>query len=138
VALEVFNFSPKSQGSVKKVIFFAGKYHSTNDCLYSAIYYEANTESLIGKRAVLDVILHRMKHEGKSACAIVKAKHQFSWYPKKRIKKVDNTYLKEVLEHKPVLPDGFRYFHSTKVKPKWKKRVDLCIRIGGHVFCRIK
>lgn len=104
-------------------------------CKALTIYKEANTESLKGKRAVLDVIQTRMRKQNKTACLIIKQPKQFSWH--RRGMKLHAT--KEMLttfyivdRMKPVYKNS-EFFHNTSVKPNWRglKRVG---RIGRHIF----
>lgn len=104
-------------------------------CKALTIYKEANTESLAGKRAVLDVIQTRMRKQNKTACQIIKQPKQFSWH--KRGMKLHAT--KDMLttfyridKMAPVYKNA-EFFHNTSVKPNWKglKRIG---KIGGHIF----
>lgn len=114
-------------------------YAATADdrCLASVIYYEARGEPLEGKRAVYDIVLHRMIDTGKSACAIIKARAQFSWYPRKPI--LPMTYeMQEMLTEvktsdKVLINEKYKFFHSGQ-KPTWAKKM-FCRKIHNHSFC---
>jgi hypothetical protein len=109
-------------------------------CLASAIFYEARGEPIEGKRAVYDVLQHRMLDSGKSACAIIAERRQFSWYPRKPI--LPLTYgLHEMLievkqADKVLINENYKFFHSGK-KPSWARKM-LCRKIFNHSFCKEK
>lgn len=115
--------------------------HTDDQCLASVIYYEARGESLKGKRAVLDVVKHRMQTSGKSACTVVKQRKQFSWYPQKPIKRYNKEMqqlLAEVRAHgKVLINERYLYFFSKRIKPKWAYNME-CRTIGKHNFCKEK
>lgn len=111
---------------------------SNDECLASAIYYEANTEAARGRRAVYDVIQHRMTSANKTACQIVKEKGQFSWWPKKPIKKMTphmRNLLTSVKKTPKMLVSNEKYFFQKHLKPKWARKME-CTTIGQHKFCR--
>lgn len=115
--------------------------HTSEQCIASAIYYEARGEPIEGQRAVYDVIMHRVKATKKSPCAVVKARAQFSWYPEKPIRKYDNglkkllTYVKN---HPKILTnENYKWFFGKHIKPRWSINME-CFDIGGHRFCKEK
>ena len=65
-------------------------------CIAVTLSKEAATEGLLGKRAVFDTIISRMKASGKTACQVIIQPNQFSWtkdidkFPSPSKKKVDN------------------------------------------------
>lgn len=101
-------------------------------CEAVAIYKEANTESMIGKRAVLDVIRFRGKVLGKTSCQVIKQKGQFSWYFKGYKWKVTQNMLHswQEADRMPVVLEGAYYFNSGKRIRKFK----FMKRIGAHNF----
>lgn len=105
-------------------------------CLVSAVYHEARGEPVKGKRAVLEVVIHRAKRYGKSVCEVVAQKRQFPWFKKKGLVKLNEETLRhynQALEHEPVLKDEkFIYFNG--VRPHGVG----CRRIGNHTFCKEK
>lgn len=110
-------------------------------CIASAIYYEANTESAVGQRAVMDVILNRAKLYKKSVCAIIKQPRQFSWYGKKPILPL-NRKMKELLAKmdevgRVLISEKYLYFFRKDLRPKWARKMD-CVRLESHLFCRHK
>jgi N-acetylmuramoyl-L-alanine amidase len=115
-------------------------------CLATAVYYEARSESLAGQLAVAHVVLQRAR-SGRfpsSLCGVVTQPGQFSfvragrlpamptnagqWKTAKAIARIaqDGSW------ENPV--EGALYFHAARVAPSWGK--DRMTRIGGHVFYR--
>lgn len=115
---------------------------TNTECLSLAIYKEANTQSLAGKRAVANVILNRANKKNKSICAVVFEKYQFSW-TRKKWKKKDISY-HVVLANRIILMDkrksrkdnthGATHFHNKKIKPSWARKMRLVVKIEDHVF----
>lgn len=107
-------------------------------CLATAIHYEARGENLAGKRAVLDVVHHRMAATGEGACSTVLKRGQFSWSKNKPLLKYNaaqRRLLGEVNEHPIVLiNENYQYFYSGK-KPSWARKMS-CKRLSGHTFCK--
>ena len=93
-------------------------------CVVNAIKYEAGNQHLRGQRAVFDVVENRAKRWNKSWCDIVKQKNQFSFYPKKFKKSLDNQdwklYYDIVVANEPELDEDVLWYHATYVKPNWK------------------
>lgn len=118
------------------------------DCLAKNIYHEAGVESTLGKFAVAQVTLNRLREGrwGKDICKVVYAKAQFSWtlYAKKR-NEVPKGPLWEQSKvvASAVLDDGMRvpslahstYYHADYIKPPlWTKTVAKIQQIGQHIF----
>lgn len=104
-------------------------------CKALTIYKEANTESLAGKRAVLDVIQNRMKRQNKSACLIIKQPKQFSWHKsgmKLHATKDMLTTFYRIDKMTPVYKNA-EFFHNTSVHPNWKG-LRMVGKIGRHIF----
>jgi spore germination cell wall hydrolase CwlJ-like protein len=112
-------------------------------CMAWVVHDEARGESLKGARAVLDVVLRRMKKTGKSACDVVSAPRQFSGYSERKVYNVTLTN-KEALQRfiqvakmKPVAVQC-THFHATYVRPAWATKMTRCVRIGKHIFFKEK
>ena len=62
-------------------------------CLATAIYHEANAESVKGQIAVANVIMNRVESKDfpNSVCGVISQKGQFSWYNKTKHKYNDKT-----------------------------------------------
>ena len=93
------------------------------------------------KRAVVDVVNTRMKLKKKSACAIMKEKHQFSFYRKGMKVKVDKEMLEvydKVSRMPPVFKDA-QFFHHVKIRPKWNyRKLKYLGTVGKHSFYKLK
>ena len=88
---------------------------------------EAGGEGRRSKRAVLDVLQHRMRKKRKTCKAVVSEPHQFSWYNRNIRMKVDRKHLqsfREAATLRPVLKSCSEWFHSG-AKPYWAKRKKL-------------
>lgn len=112
-------------------------------CLAKNIYYEARGEPHQGKLAVAQVTLNRVNDErfASTICGVVYQPYQFSWTKERNLKVVDKQAWQESLEiATTAINSGLdsmadfnaMYFHSTKVKPRWKLRK--VAKIGNHVF----
>lgn len=109
-------------------------------CLFSAMYYEANLESAVGKKAVLQVVHNRARIYNKSVCQIIKQRGQFSWVGHKPFIAMTAErarQLIEIQEHEDVIGKDVLYFYNNSVKPKWARKMT-CKRIGRHNFCADK
>lgn len=110
----------------------------TYECLASAIYHEARGEPVKAQRAVAEVVIHRAFKSGKSFCEVVAQKHQFTWYARKGVAKMDaalERMLERAFEHPKVLVnENFLFFYSGK-KPMWASKMT-CRPIGRLNFCK--
>jgi spore germination cell wall hydrolase CwlJ-like protein len=115
-------------------------------CLARNIFFEAGTESMLGKIAVGQVTVNRVKigHWGETVCDVVHAKDQFSWTNKDdlSIDKDSRTYRDSVVAAKRVLSERKRlrilrhalFYHADYVRPNWIDRNQKIGQIGTHVF----
>ena len=118
------------------------------DCLTRNIYYEAGVEDTMGKYAVAQVTLNRVKTGkwGKSICQVVYARKQFSWTAKKKrawSKPKGKTWDEsKAIAHK-VLAEGIRvrplkkslfYYADYIQTPKWVDHTKFSAQIGQHLF----
>lgn len=118
------------------------------ECLARNIFYEAGVEDRMGKFAVAQVTLNRLKEGrwGKDICKVVYAKAQFSWTLDKKKR---NSQPKGPLweESKTValqvLKEGYRvkgleestYYHADYIRhPVWSRSVVKIQQIGQHIF----
>ena len=125
------------------------------DCLTSAIYYEAGNEVSLGKRAVAQVVLNRVRHPAypKTICGVVyqgaerKTGCQFTftcdgslarrptrdgWEQARRIAISAITGAVE-----PSVGMSTHY-HANYVLPYWASSLDKVSQIGTHIFYRWK
>lgn len=105
---------------------------SNTICEAVAIYKEANTESMIGKRAVLDVIRFRAKVLGKTSCQVVKQQGQFSFVHKKFKWKVTQKMLDNYQEADRMGAVAGKAWYFSNFKRG--KRFKFIRRIGKHYF----
>ena len=125
------------------------------NCLTTAIYFEARSESLLGQLAVATVILNGVKSSNSSICGVVYkgASHfnacQFSfacdgkpdavdeseaWREAVKISNLavanDSKTYSAVLE---VLASA-TYYHADYVEPRWSRSLNRLAKIGRHIF----
>ena len=118
------------------LLLFGFSEASNVDCLAIALYKEAATEGLLGKKAVLDVIQTRMHESGKTACQVIKEPNQFSWVTKDTkfvATKEQLTTYRFVAKMLPVVK-GATHFHTSYSNPKWRKHMKFVGRIKHHLF----
>ena len=113
-------------------------------CLAKNIYYEASNQSKLGKMAVAQVTLNRIKNPkfSKSICGVVLEPNQFSWVNNHNRKVIPvGDQWKESLEVAHQVIEGRRiygmehalYFHNDSIHPNWKHLCRLT-QIGAHIF----
>ena len=115
-------------------------------CLAKNIYFEAATEPMLGKMAVAQVTINRVKNGywGDTVCDVVNAKDQFSWTSKDdhTIDKDSVAYKDSVSAAKKALSERRRlrvlrhalFYHADYVSPNWADRTQKIGKIGTHVF----
>jgi len=122
--------------------------YNTKDlkCLAQNIFFEAGTESMLGKIAVGQVTVNRVKigHWGETVCEVVNAKDQFSWTNRDDISidKDSRNYKDSVLAAKKVLQERKRlrilrsalFYHADYVRPNWADKDQKVVKIEKHIF----
>ena len=119
--------------------------HADVECLTKNIYYEAGVEDHRGKFAVGHVTINRLKtgHWGKSICAVVYAKAQFSWTLAKKLPRPNAKSWAESEEVARKILAGHRvrglskslFYHAVYIKdPVWADTRHEAGQIGNHVF----
>jgi spore germination cell wall hydrolase CwlJ-like protein len=123
------------------------------DCLTSAIYYEAATESDDGKRAVAQVVLNRVRHPAypNTVCGVVfqgserATGCQFSYTcdgslarrPMAAYWNRARAIAQEMLAGKVFAPVGWAtHYHTNYVVPYWSSSLVKAAVIGTHIFYR--
>lgn len=116
-------------------------------CLAKNIFHEAGIEDPIGKYAVAQVTLNRVKSKKypNTICDVVMDPFQFSWANNRKIrwthpKGVSWEEAKIIAED--VIFNGTRvkgledalYYHADYVKPHWKKPEAKIVKLGTHIF----
>ena len=122
-------------------------------CLTQAIYYEAATEPLEGRRAVAQVVLNRVRHPAypKSVCGVVyqgaerTTGCQFSFTcdgsllrtPMSRPWHEAEQIAREALGGKVEAMVGTAtHYHADYVLPRWAFEMDKITQLGRHLFYR--
>jgi hypothetical protein len=126
---------------------------SATDCLTAAIYYEAATESGVGKRAVAQVVLNRVRHPAfpNSVCEVVmqgsnrttgcqftfacdgslyRKPSQQGWQSARQIALAA---LSGAVEPSVGLST---HYHADYVRPYWASSLEKVAAIGTHIFYR--
>jgi N-acetylmuramoyl-L-alanine amidase len=116
-------------------------------CLAKNVFHEAGTEPDIGKYAVAQVTLNRVRNPQypNSICKVVLQRYQFSWandsskhetHPQG--KNWDRSYIvaKSVLDGEEWITglDHVQYYHADYVSPKWASKMTPVTTIGKHIF----
>ena len=133
---------------------FAARLLQEHQCLSQAIYYETRGNTDAGQKAVVEVILNRIRSGlyGTSICGVVyqgaNTSHcQFSWAcsgimnrprePKewRRAQELAARVLTGE-EQMDGLTQGAVGFHATSVNPDWGPQFVRTVEIGGHIFYR--
>ena len=123
-----------------KVAKFVSKPSKQNLCLAWVVENEAGGESLLGKRAVLDVVHTRMLKRNLTACQVISQKGQFSGFNKNCLRKVSLSTLHsydKVVKVRPVVK-GAEYFHNDLVKPAWIVKMRIVRKVGAHTFYKLR
>ena len=119
------------------------------NCIATAVYFEAQGESLEGQLAVAKVIMNRAA-SGKypsSWCAVVKQPAQFSFVRHGAFPWVDVrsdawrkaqgiTRLAVAKAVPSSLSDDVLWYHANYVAPSWGRRLNFAQKVGRHIFYR--
>ncbi|CAN5361619.1 hypothetical protein BH09PSE1_BH09PSE1_05150 [soil metagenome] len=125
------------------------------DCLTAAVYYEANSESLDGQRAVAQVVLNRVRHPAfpNSVCGVVfsgstrKTGCQFTFTCDGALFRRPNAtgwsrarvIAQAALSGQVFAPVGqATHYHTLWVAPYWSPSLVKVANIGAHTFYRWK
>lgn len=116
-------------------------------CMAKNIYHEAGYEPTLGKYAVAQVTINRMKSPafGDKVCEVVFEPYQFSWannhsrrwtHPSGAGWNEAMRIARDVLENGKRIKgmDDALFYHATYVRPYWASRKDRLTRIGLHIF----
>jgi len=114
-------------------------------CLSLALYHEARGEPLLGQLMVARVIVNRMESRRwpSSMCNVITQDRQFSFYRKDKTPKprdkvawaMSQALAAEILKDPSILPyTTADHFHTTQVKPVWRKALYRVARVGQHIF----
>ena len=119
------------------------------DCLASAVYFEARGETLEGQLAVAEVVLNRSR-SGRypvTICGVVEQPMQFSFV--NRTGRIPAANRDSVSWRKAVaiariaqdevtdqLTSDVLWYHADYVAPSWGRRLNRTTKIGLHIFYR--
>lgn len=120
---------------------------SEQDCLASAVYFEARGETLDGQLAVADVVLNRVKSEKypDTICEVVEQPWQFSFVNATgsipAANRASDAWKKAVAISEIALADldqkvseGVLWYHADYVAPAWGPRLVRERKVGLHIF----
>ena len=127
------------------------------------LFFEARSEGQKGMEAVAKVTMNRVKAKGypPDVCSVVFQKKQFSWTHQQSWSTVWNVlngdlrlysardratyHLAKRIAQKALdgvmvtsIPDDVLWYHTTKVKPSWSKRLKKLKTVGSHIFYKEK
>jgi hypothetical protein len=131
----------------------AGARLNALDCLTAAVYYEAASESLTGKRAVAQVVINRVRHPAypKSVCGVVfqgserttgcqftftcdgslaRLPSQTGWAAARRVAE------QALAGHVETSVGTATHYHTVWVVPYWRTELTKLSTIGAHIFYR--
>ena len=147
VSLKTIDFAPWEQSF--KTIF--DPHIVARNCLASAVYFEARSESLQGQLAVATVILNRAKTSNypSSICGVVYQGAsrlngcQFSFVcdGKSDLPKEHRSWEKALAVAARALADNqikivptATHYHADSVEPSWSRSMHRLTKIGRHIF----
>lgn len=132
------------------------EYLADRQCLATAVYFEARSESKRGQEAVAQVVLNRVKDERypNSVCGVVfqnqnwRNRCQFSFACDGKPERIrDNSSWtlalniadNQLLGYSSMPEIGTAtHYHATYVNPRWSRYLNRLERIGTHVFYALK
>lgn len=116
------------------------------DCLARNIFFEAGTENELGKYAVGQVTINRLRHGywGDTLCEVVYYKGQFSWTNSRRLRnaRVEGQNWEDSYRVAEAMLSGIRvrdletalFYHADYVNPFWKMEKSQVAQVGRHIF----
>lgn len=132
-------------------------------CMTANIFFEARGEGKKGMEVVAKVTMNRVLHKKypPNVCAVIFQRKQFSWTHEQRwdtIWKVMNGRMqgfskldraayhqakkiaqKALTEQWSIdLPDNALWYHTTQVKPVWRKKLQKVATVGKHIIYKEK
>jgi spore germination cell wall hydrolase CwlJ-like protein len=124
-------------------------------CLAAAVYYEAASESIVGKRAVAQVVLNRVRHPAfpNTVCGVVfqgaerVTGCQFTFTCDGSLQRVPS--LAGLTMARVIAAEALRgrvepmvgtatHYHASYVVPIWSANMDKIAQVGLHIFYRWK
>jgi hypothetical protein len=120
--------------------------NAEQECLASAVYFEAQSEPLEGQLAVAEVVLNRTRSGlyPITICAVVTQPAQFSFVRRGTIPRPDRrteawrraVAIARIAEAGAprLLPRDVLWYHANYVAPGWGRRLERNTQIGLHIF----
>ena len=154
-AERAFSGRPDTPASPFKLDANASTRDRALECLTQAVYYEAATAGANGQRAVAQLVLNRMRHPAypSSVCGVVyqgaerPTGCQFTFtcdgslarLPAQSLWQQARKVATEALGGKVFAPIGHStHYHADYVLPYWADSLDKSVKIGRHIFYRLK
>ena len=112
-------------------------------CLAVAVYFEARGEPLQGQYAVAEVVMNRVADERypDTVCGVVFERKAFSFTHDGKPDRLPKSEAGEkALEVAENVISGLKmgitstHYHTTNVKPYWRKHFSLDGKVGNHLF----
>jgi spore germination cell wall hydrolase CwlJ-like protein len=123
-----------------------GNQDAEQDCLASAVYFEARGETLEGQLAVAEVVMNRAAsgHYPPTICSVVTQPAQFSFVRRGKFPPIDRTSdcwhkaqaIADIARKRlaqQVAPNVL-WYHANYVAPNWGRRLTRVAQIGSHIF----
>ena len=119
--------------------------YRNDKCAANILFHEARGESLLGQRAVYDVVMNRAAKGNRSVCEVMSERNAFSWniQNSKHTKALRpmtqelHNLLQSVKNSDNVLSEKYLYFFGKHIKPKWSRKMS-CSIVDSHLFCKEK
>lgn len=143
-------------GIARPMMLHPVAYTRAQNCLATAIYFEARGEEEEGQIAVAQVIINRVRspYYPKDVCSVVyqnaarRNACQFSFACDGHVDRVNDrssweqalTLAQKVLDAEAWLPDvgNATHYHANYVRPRWVRDMVKKDRIGRHIFYRVR
>ena len=137
---------PRSLGELVENYAGLAPQNGEEDCLASAVYFEARGEPIEGQLAVAEVVLNRTQ-SGRyptTICEVVTQPWQFSFVRRGNIPAADRNSecwrravaIARIAETgaSRMLPHNVLWYHADYVSPSWGRRLARNTKIGLHIF----
>lgn len=115
-------------------------------CMVDNIFYEAGTDNMVGKLAVAQVTVNRVKlgYWGETVCDVVHADHQFSWtkMDTEEVNTDSKNYKESIWAAEQILHKNIKikplqqalFYHADYAKPKWIDHSKYVGKFGKHIY----
>jgi hypothetical protein len=154
-AERAFSNRPDTPAATFVIRTSATSYERALECMTQAIYYEAASEGADGQRAVAQVVLNRVRHPAypSAICSVVyqgserQTGCQFSFtcdgslvqLPAPALWRQARRVAAEALAGEVFKAVGHStHYHADYVLPYWADSLDKSVKIGRHIFYRLK